>query len=177
MYLLAQKPTVGPSLRTRDRADHSFSGRRDHRSAFAHWANEYCRSALTWTLGITGSGGESALADGNNPTAEPGARQLRGLTTTPLIQSNARVNRAEHCSQSQKCEILRVRGREESAESCGNFGLTSNWNRRPSRRTRTGMAQAGFAHWVIGNARGKSCLSCIAQSGLLWNQVKTVSRY
>jgi hypothetical protein len=72
--------------------------------------------------------------------------QLRGFTTTPLIQSNARVNLAEHCSQSQKWEILLVKREEADCEFCGNFGLTSNWNKRPSRRTRRGTAQAGLAH-------------------------------
>jgi len=65
-----------------------------------------------------------------------------GTTCTPVAGSNDSVTIEEHFPHSQKWATWR-----ENLRACIR-DLTSNWKIRPSRKYRSGTAQAGFAHWV-----------------------------
>jgi hypothetical protein len=69
---------------------------------------------------------------------------------TPLSWSKANVSREEHLPHSQKCEMVReILAEAEAQPSLETLGLTSNWNKRPSRSIRRGTEQAGLAQWEV----------------------------
>lgn len=96
-----------------------------------------------------------------------------------MSKTNVRVDAQR--PQSQKRQTLReiLLGTESVyalAAGVGS-GLTSNWNNRPSRRNRRGIAQAGLAHCVMAEVRVQhtdSRLSVSHARSAFGNRVKNV---